>query len=595
MSSSSSSNVQEEGYPLVGSYGENSNRGGWIFVGVLLFIGWNFMIFSLSVAALSKANDLDSSPIAIDPTITSNVLTAYQAIPKWSAVSLRSDGKIQKGAGTTITNMRNSATFLGVGSQNVKVARFIDQEEADTVVVVWTNNSGSYGALGIISLDQETVNAWYRPTKMPFSTFSDVLLLSDYHILIATDTAIWAAKAVINPPTQMEILTPVSTNYPSDSVWRDIRLTALGAYNFVLSYDTGYIHLNQSTTFGAVAGNVTWNEKDVMTNFLTPVTTWEGGFPVHGIFALDDASFVVTYSTPSERQLACLIGRFSPENVSLTLGRSVVYPNLVPQFYMDTIGLDQSTGLIFAVTNDKDEYALSAILVRRTDYLIDGVEFGELVVVKNGVANNIYADQFKNGNIPFIDASAISSQKAVVTWADFSTNGILTAAFVTLAHASSLQVSPLYAIGEPLSLQQLGNYSVSAAGLAIIQSGRSGAIVIDRKMGETSLTSGSVSLIEMAPKAFGIAVRDAYANQNLEVVVSGLLELPSSSNWPTNLEPGHVYFGLTDGSLVEGPLAGYIDRHTSDYITLPDGTIVTGDSVVGVAIDKRRLYVMPSF
>jgi len=55
MSSSSSSNVQEEGYPLVGSYGENSNRGGWIFVGVLLFIGWNFMIFSLSVAALSKA------------------------------------------------------------------------------------------------------------------------------------------------------------------------------------------------------------------------------------------------------------------------------------------------------------------------------------------------------------------------------------------------------------------------------------------------------------------------------------------------------------------------------------------------------------
>jgi len=46
--------------------------------------------------------------------------------------------------------------------------------------------------------------------------------------------------------------------------------------------------------------------------------------------------------------------------------------DLVPQFYMDTIGLDQSTGLIFAVTNDKDEYALSAILVRRTDYLIDG-------------------------------------------------------------------------------------------------------------------------------------------------------------------------------------------------------------------------------
>jgi hypothetical protein len=46
-----SGHVQED-YPLVGGYGENRSK--WFYVGAIVFVCWNILLFSLAVAAIAK-------------------------------------------------------------------------------------------------------------------------------------------------------------------------------------------------------------------------------------------------------------------------------------------------------------------------------------------------------------------------------------------------------------------------------------------------------------------------------------------------------------------------------------------------------------
>lgn len=221
-----------------------------------------------------------------------------------------------------------------------------------------------------------------------------------------------------------------------------------------------------------------------------------------------------------------------------------------------------------------------------------GVHFGDVLTIEDGVADNIYTNTFKNGILPFIDSAKVSSNKVVVAWSDYSNNGRLTTAIITVDQAANLHSSPLYVIGQALALKQLNGYHVSVAGLSIDAFGQYGAVVIDRNNAADAASAGHVALVEVGPKAYGVAAHTAFAGQSSKVVVNGLLDLPSS--FPTDLKPGHLYFGRTDGSLEAGPLAGTIDK-AIQYITLDDGSLVTVDSAVGVAVGKRQLYVLPSF
>jgi predicted RecA/RadA family phage recombinase len=186
----------------------------------------------------------------------------------------------------------------------------------------------------------------------------------------------------------------------------------------------------------------------------------------------------------------------------------------------------------------------------------------------------------------------VSANRVAVAWADYSNSGRLTSAILTVDQASNVHVSPLYVLGQPLTLDQLYNYSVSVAGLSIDAYGQVGAVVIERKSAADAADSGNVALIEIAPRAFGVASHNAFAGNGVNVVVSGLVSLPT--NFPTDLQPGHLYYGRTDGALLAGPLAGSVDR-SAHYITLADGSIVSADSAVGLAVSKRQLYVLPSY
>jgi hypothetical protein len=72
----------------------------------------------------------------------------------------------------------------------------------------------------------------------------------------------------------------VQVNYPG-SVWKDIKLTALGVSTFVLSYDTGFISVNESSTFAAVVGSVIWDMANKIPNvtYATDVTMWQYASP----------------------------------------------------------------------------------------------------------------------------------------------------------------------------------------------------------------------------------------------------------------------------------------------------------------------------
>jgi predicted RecA/RadA family phage recombinase len=214
------------------------------------------------------------------------------------------------------------------------------------------------------------------------------------------------------------------------------------------------------------------------------------------------------------------------------------------------------------------------------------------MTIEDGVADSFYTNQFEEGSVPFIDSAKVSANKVVVAWADYSNNGKLTTAILTVDQAVNLHSSPLYVIGQALATDQLANYTVSVAGLSIDAYGQVGAVVIDRKPATDAANSGNVALVEVAPKAFGVAVQNAFAGQSTKIVVNGLADLPRA--FPTDLQPGHLYYGLTDGSIEAGPLAGTVDK-SAPYVTLSDGTIVTVDSAVGVAVSKRQLYVLPSF
>jgi predicted RecA/RadA family phage recombinase len=427
---------------------------------------------------------------------------------------------------------------------------------------------------------------------MNFNGFSDLITLPNNHFIIATDKAIYAGTATLKPGT-MTISALGSVNY-LESVWKDIKLTALGVSTFVLSYDTGFISVDESNTFGAVVGSVIWDMANKVPNvtFATAVTTWKGGFPVHGLFALSDTTFVVAYASNvnnASAQLACNFVRYA--NGKLTLGPQAIYAEATPEYYISAVGLDGSSGVIVFVDRTKD-FALRAVVVHRSSFQIDGVHFGDSMTIEDGVADSFYTSQFEEGSVPFIDSAKVSANKVVVAWADYSNSGKLTTAILTVDQAVNLHSSPLYVIGQALATDQLANYTVSVAGLSIDAYGQVGAVVIDRKPATDAANSGNVALVEVAPKAFGVAVQNAFAGQSTKIVVNGLADLPRS--FPTDLQPGHLYYGLTDGSIEAGPLAGTVDK-SAPYVTLSDGTIVTVDSAVGVAVSKRQLYVLPSF
>jgi len=587
-----SGHVQED-YPLVGGYGENRSK--WFYVGAIVFVCWNILLFSLAVAAIAKANNI-KDPKEPEPYVFSQTVSVSvnSTIPVLNVVSLLPNGSVRSGAGTTIYSKTNPPPPFGVGAQNLRVARFVEQGAEDHVIVAFANTTGTYLVLGTLSLDKQVVSGWYTPVKMSFTGFFDLITLPNNHFVIAGEKAVYAGTATLKPGA-MAISEIGSVDYKG-AVWKDVKLTALGVSTFVLSYDTGFISVDEGTTFGAIVGSVVWDmaNKVPKVTFATDVKEFKGGFPVHGLFALSETTFVVAYAsipTNSSRQLACTFVRFA--NGLLTLGTTALFEGAVPEYYLAAVGLDSSSGVIVFVDRNKD-FALRAVVVHRSTFLVDGVHFGDSMTIEDGVADSFYTSQFKEGAVSFIDSAMVSANKVVVAWADYSNSGKLTTAILTVDQAANIHSSPLYVLGQTLTVDQLANYTVSVAGLSIDAYGQVGAVVIDRKPATDAASSGNIALVEVGPKAFGVAVQNAFAGQTTKIVVNGLVDLPHSFPTAGNLQPGHIYYGRTDGSIVAGPLAGTIDK-SAPYVTLSDGSLVTVDSAVGVAVGKRQLYVLPSF
>lgn len=274
----------------------------------------------------------------------------------------------------------------------------------------------------------------------------------------------------------------------------------------------------------------------------------------------------------------------------------VSYSLLMPTMSM-TLGACSFTGTLTLLTvRGLFQCILSWIpalfVVHLTSFPPPGIHFGDVLTIEAGIADSIYTNAFANGGVPFIDSAAISSNKMALAWADFSNSGALTAAIITVDGARNLHSSPLYVLGQPLTLNQLFNYTVSVAGLSIPSNELYGAVIIDRKIANDAASSGNVALIEVAPRAFGIASQSGLPGGKVSVTISGQLDLPAS--FPSPLKPGYLYYARTDGTLEAGPLAGTVDR-AANYITLSDGSIVSADSAVAVGISPRQLYVLPSY
>lgn len=587
-----SGHVQED-YPLVGGYGESRSK--WFYVGAIVFVCWNILLFSLAVAAIAKVNNI-SDPKQPEPVIFSQSVsaTANNTVPVMNVVSLLPNGSVRSGAGTTVFFKSNPPPPFGVGSKNVRVARFVEDTSDDHVIVAWTNNTASYVVLATLSLDKQSVTGWYTPVKMQFAKFYDLITLANNHFIIAADTAVWAGTANTKPGA-MTIGELGSINYTEANaiIWNDVRLTALGLSNFLMTFNTPFMDVDAGTTFNAIAGSVVWDmvNKVPKVTFASALQNWTASFPVHDAFALSDTTFVVAYSNSTARHLACRFGSFNAADKAISFTDATVFDSISPQYHLSAVGIDGNTGMIVLVDGNKD-FALRAVLVHRSDFKINGVHFGDVLTIEDGVADNIYTKSFSNGILPFIDSAKVSSNKVVIAWSDYSNSGRLTTAIITVDQAANLHSSPLYVIGQALALKQLNDYHVSVAGLSIDAFGQYGAVVIDRNNAVDAASAGHVALVEVGPKAYGVAAHTAFAGQSSKVVVNGLLNLPSS--FPTDLKPGHLYFGRTDGSLEAGPLAGTIDK-AIQYITLDDGSLATVDSAVGVAVGKRQLFVLPSF
>ncbi len=70
----------------------------------------------------------------------------------------------------------------------------------------------------------------------------------------------------------------VQINYSEANavIWNDVRLTALGLSNFLMTYNTPFINVDEGTTFGAVVGSVVWDMVNKVPNvtFASTVQTW---------------------------------------------------------------------------------------------------------------------------------------------------------------------------------------------------------------------------------------------------------------------------------------------------------------------------------
>ena len=80
-----SGHVQEE-YPLVGGYGETRSK--WFYVGAIVFVCWNILLFSLAVAAIAKVVRSTMQPfhrhtskiIIISPNLATNSIRAASTL-----------------------------------------------------------------------------------------------------------------------------------------------------------------------------------------------------------------------------------------------------------------------------------------------------------------------------------------------------------------------------------------------------------------------------------------------------------------------------------------------------------------------------------
>lgn len=117
----------------------------------------------------------------------------------------------------TASRLKSPPVDLAIHSflfKNLRVARFVDEAASDTVIVVWTNNTGTFAVLGSLTLgilipsrlscacvdhdcislssDTSVVKGWFTPMKMPFGKFYDVITLPNQHFIVAAETAVYA-------------------------------------------------------------------------------------------------------------------------------------------------------------------------------------------------------------------------------------------------------------------------------------------------------------------------------------------------------------------------------------------------------------------
>jgi hypothetical protein len=588
-----SSSVQEE-FPLV-EQPQRSRK--LIWCGILAFAAWNLLIFILAVVAVAKENEADKKFYYNTAQAQINgLLIAGNDLPQASVVSVLSNGKVVRGAGTSVY-AKLPLPVLGGGTTNVKVSRFPDPTGlSDVIMVVWANHTGTYLMLGFVALDLNVIRVWGKTQQLStLSAFSDVATLSNYSFVVATDTGV--VVGTVDPRRgYMNLITASDLiPYPDKALYHDPHLISLSSSanssTFALSFWT--LHnpeLNESTLacqVGVASFDPQQKDKPTVTWYMQNPATWKAAEPIHDIFALDDTSFVLSYPTSSS-SLGSMIGRWilKPDfTASISLGPEATYPNILPKYYIASTGLSPNSGMLIVVDSN-DASSLKAVMVHRHTRMIDGIAFGSLLLINGGISDSTYDPVLQR--LPFIDCASIDSSRVAVSYANFANSGKLTTVIVSVDDSRALSVGTSFVISDQRIPEALLNYSVSVA--SVSKNLQYGYVVIDRDNNVFSDYSSDYALVEVNSGPFGIATAHAPAGSSVRVTANGLVNLRAAFPGHKILTPGMLYYADTTGDLVVGGPIGSWKENT--VVSVDNGSrLVSSDSLVGFAVSSEELYV----
>lgn len=500
----------------------------------------------------------------IFPFKTENTIGSF--IPG-NAVSLNKEGKLQVGAGTTITKNVHSwekkpmshlhSTHIG---KNMVVSVYDGH-----VTTTYVTDAGA-----VLYAKEFDLPAYKEKQR----SCDDLIPLRDNIVVSLGSTELLPMRVEFDEKdAKVTFFDGVAI---TEGITYQPVIDTLGDSCFAISYFYSRVTDAWNTQLATRTGCINVSEKEVKIT-LTPEVFYSPNYMFHAIAGLSETKYVLAKAVDENMTNSDIIFQLATvKGNTVKVGKELVLKNRTNFGFFDMDNLNDHQIIVTFIDGNLDNGLESILLVynQKDDELI----IGPFLDNQDGGASG----QAASGQYNFIYIRIMSETRFGIFYSNVLNQGATAFCMGEVTPAQDLiAVGPEYLISAPMTdpvnqYYWLGETNLSNNRLVLIES-------LTSK--DPKQTHSELHVVDVKPLPLGVVAE--VTKNTVSVAISGTIKVSGQT-----LASGHNYYADTHGHLVKGEFVGSMNTESYYiYVESEDGTIVSDDNRVGFAINANSLFL----